>query len=265
MYSLRLVCKSEEVDVISADLWESGTTGIHETEENRDVILVAGFETNERRSGILTRFAAHKPEWYAEDAVDWAAVSRDAWPGRKIGDRFFVVPHWFAAPKVSGRLRLIHNPGLACGTGEHPCTQLALIALEKLLVPGWTVVDVGTGSGMLAIAALRLDAARAIGIDIDSAALAAARENFDLNELTPELVCGSADGLASGCSDLTIANISGTVLLSLWGDLLRITRRPGCLILTGFQEAESTALQKLLPQCEVFALDGWHCLAAKLS
>jgi ribosomal protein L11 methyltransferase len=262
MYSLWLACKPEEADLASAELWDEGTVGIRELEEECAVTLIASFQNDERKSQILTRFAAYSPRWIADEAVNWEAVSRDAWPGREVGSRFFVVPYWHATPKISGRLRLIHNPGLACGTVEHRCTQLALIALEKFVRPGTTVIDIGTGSGILAIAALRLGAARAIGIDVDSAALKVACENFELNELSAELVCGSADALAPNCSDLTIANISATVLLAIWEDLLLVTRRPGRLILTGFEHAESKKLEELLPRAEVFQLDGWGCLAA---
>jgi ribosomal protein L11 methyltransferase len=264
MYSLWLVCEPEEVDLLSAELWDAGTTGIREIDDDGRVTLVASFETNEHQSEILTEFSAYAPQWIADDAIDWEAVSSDAWPGREIGSRFFVVPHWHVAPKTSGRLRLTHNPGLACGTGEHPCTQLALIAFEKFVSPGCVVVDVGTGSGILAIAALRLGAALAMGIDVDCASLAAARENFDLNELTADLVCGSAECLADGCSDVTVANISGTVLLAIWEELVRITRRPGYLIVTGFPEAELGAFQQLLPQPEVFEMKEWRCVAARL-
>jgi ribosomal protein L11 methyltransferase len=265
VYSLRLICRSEEVDFLSAELYEAGTVGIREIDGNRNIILVAAFETNQHRSKILTRFSTYAPDWYAEDAVDWAKLSHEAWPAREVGKRFLLAPPWSTAPTPQGRLRLIHNPGLACGTGEHPCTQLALMAIEKVLRPGCTVADVGTGSGLLAIAALQLGAARAIGIDIDCAALAAARENFHLNALAAELVCGSADAVAAMCSDLTVANISATVLLAIWEELLRITRRPGHLILTGFPEGESKIFRELLPQTEVFEAEGWHCLAARLS
>jgi len=265
MYSLWLVCELEQVDLLSAELWEAGTTGIREIDEDGRLTLVASFETNEYQSAMLTEFSAYAPQWIAEDAIDWKAVSNDAWPGREIGSRFLVVPHWQVAPKTSGRLRLTHNPGLASGTGEHPCTQLALIAFEKFIFPGCVVVDVGTGSGILAIGALRLGAALAMGLDVDCASLAVARENFDLNELTPDLVCGSAECLADGCSDVTVANISGTVVLAIWEELLRITRRPGYLIVTGFPETELEAFQRLLTQFETFEMGEWRCLAARLS
>jgi ribosomal protein L11 methyltransferase len=139
-----------------------------------------------------------------------------------------------------------------------------LIALERFLPPASTVVDIGTGSGILAIAALRLSAGRAIGIDVDAAVLAAACENFNLNGLRAELICGSADTLVTTCSDVTVANISGPALLDIWEDLQRITKRAGLLILTGFSQAESSAFEKLLPGVDAFELGGWVCLVATL-
>lgn len=264
MYSLRLTCKPEEIDFVSADLYEAGTIGIRELDEDDRVTLIAGFETNEHRADLLTQFSTYSPQWYAEDEIDWTAVSRDAWPAREVGQRLFLAPPWSEAPTPPGRYRIVHNPGLACGTGEHPCTQLALQALEKCMRSGFSVVDIGTGSGILAIAALRLGAVESIGLDIDCAALVSARENFDLNALTAQLICGSADSLADASSDITVANISATVLLSIWDDLLRITRRPGCLIVTGFPGVESQRLEDLLPQAKAFELEGWRCLVGSV-
>lgn len=265
MYSLRLTCKPEEVDFLSAELCESGTIGIREFNESEQIVLVAGFETNEHRADIVRRLSAYSPEWYAEETVDWEGVSRSAWPEREIGKRLFLVPPWSAAPTPDGRKRIIHNPGLACGTGEHPCTQLALRALENHLVPGSTVVDIGTGSGILVIAALRLGASRAIGIDIDEAALTAARENFRLNGMEADLICGSAEALASGSADLTVANISATVLLNIWNELVRLTQSRGRFILTGFPQSEAQVIMQLLPDAEATQLEGWCCLTARIS
>ncbi|MBV9036001.1 MAG: 50S ribosomal protein L11 methyltransferase, partial [Acidobacteriaceae bacterium] len=162
-----------------------------------------------------------------------------------------------------GRVRIIHNPGLASGTGEHPCTQLVLEALERSVTPGATVLDVGTGSGVLAIAALQLGAGFALGIDPDINALQTARENL-LNGLTPALAAGSADCIADGWADITVANISGTVLLSILDDLLRATRLGGHLILSGFINDEAPAFLRLFPDAEQTTREGWSCLETKV-
>jgi ribosomal protein L11 methyltransferase len=140
-----------------------------------------------------------------------------------------------------------------------------LRALEECVTADSRVIDVGTGSGILAIAAVRLGAALAIGMDIDEASLQVTRENFLLNNLTPRLVVSSAEAVAEGWADVTVANISATVLLSILDELLRITRANGKLILTGFAEQECPALQAYFPRATVFRVDEWRCLIANVS
>ncbi len=270
MYSLRLTCTATDVDLLSAELWDAGTEGIQEIDAGEKTILIAAFNGNSARDDLLARFASYSPEWQHADGIDWVRRTRDAWPARSIGSRLFLAPLWNADTTPPGRERLIHNPGLACGTGEHPCTQLALTALEACVTPGCSVVDVGTGSGILAIAALRLGAETAAGIDIDVAALQAASENFLLNKLTPTLAAGSAECVADESADVTVANISGSVLLSIIDQLVRITRVDGCLILTGFPETELRPFQRIFPDAEISQVaisqrSEWCCLTIRLS
>jgi len=253
MYSLHLKCGPEDVDLLSAELWEAGTVGIRELEDG----LIAGFETNDNRIELLRRFGG---SWTQEDSTDWVEVTYRAWPARLVGNRIFLAPHWCTDETPGGRVRIIHNPGLACGTGEHPCTQLALAALEVAGVSGKTVVDIGTGSGLLAIAALRLGARVAIGVDFDEAALSAARENFDFNGLPADLAVGSAECLRK--ADITIANISATVILSIADELLRIG---GILILTGLSDYELPAMEQTFGTGTVTSNGEWRCLSLQLS
>jgi ribosomal protein L11 methyltransferase len=262
VFSLRVSCPAEEVDVVSADLWEQGTAGIREQESGTQTVLIAAFETDLAREQLLEQFANYEPEWLAEEATDWAEYVKSSWPAREVGDRLFVAPVWSTAKTPADRVRVVHNPGLASGTGEHPCTLLALEALERLSPKAARVVDVGTGSGMLAIAALRLGARQALALDTDFEALQVARENFQLNGLKPQLVAGSCNALGSGCSTLTVANISGTVLLSMFDDLLRITSPNGHLILTGFPEWELAVFRELLPGATVSGMNEWRCVVS---
>ena len=264
MYFLRLTCPVADVEQVSVELWDAGTEGIQEMDQGDASVLLAGFATNDDRAMLLQHFARYAPEWEHGEATDWIAHTKESWPPRSVGEQLFLAPPWCADATPGGRHRVIHNPGMACGTGEHPCTQLALEALEKSVTRGHAVVDVGTGSGILAIAALRLGAGIAVGVDTDEAALAAARENFILNDLRPTLAAGSADILRPEAADVTIANISGTVLLYLADDLLRITKPRGTLILTGFPESEAPAFQRLFPTAESSALNEWRCLIATL-
>ncbi len=264
MHALRLTCEPGEVDGISAQLWEAGTAGIQEIERGALVELIAGFEDARRGTELLERFQAYRPEWERQPETDWVAVTHAAWPPREIGTRIFLVPLWFNGSTPRGRVRIIHNPGRASGTGEHPCTQLVLEALERIVKRDMTVLDVGTGSGILAIAAVRLGATVVCGVDTDAEALETARENFELNGVAPNLVAGTAECLLSETGDVVAANINPTVLLSILDDLFRITKPGGHLILSGFVAEETSALVDLLPRSEVSGRGPWRCIVAAL-
>jgi ribosomal protein L11 methyltransferase len=250
---LHLKCKPAELDLLSAELWEAGTVGIRELEDG----LIAAFETNDQRAELVQRFGG---TWIQEDSTDWVEATHRAWPARLIGNRIFLAPPWCMDETPAGRVRIIHNPGLACGTGEHPCTQLGLAALESLDLKDRTVVDIGTGSGVLAIAALQLGAKIAVGADFDEAALSAARENFELNNLPADLAAGSADCVR--CADVLVANISATVILSIADELLRIGGR---LILTGFSDYELPAMEQTFGTGAVTSSGEWRCLSLQAS
>ena len=157
---------------------------------------------------------------------------------------------------------MVHNPSFASGTGEHPCTQLALVALEACVVPGSRVIDIGTGSGILAIAARLLDATSAIGLDTDETALNVARENHALNGLAPQLIAGSAECLSDSCADIVVANINATVLLSMADEVLRIAAPGGRMILTGFTEPELSAIEQNFSASakRVYQFGEWVCV-----
>jgi ribosomal protein L11 methyltransferase len=261
VFSLRVECAAQEVDRLSGELWDLGAVGIQEFDYDESVVLAIAFQTEQNKAALLDRYARFSPDWEQLEETDWVAHTQQSWPARAVGDRLFLAPPWSDEPTPPGRLRIIHNPGLACGTGEHQCTQLALMALEETVIPGIRVLDIGTGSGLLAVAALRLGASFAVGADPDESALAVARENFALNELSAYLVVGSADAFANNSVDIVVANISGTVLLSILDDLMRIGRT---LLLTGFTEDELPAFQQLLPNSSVFALDEWRLIRADL-
>jgi ribosomal protein L11 methyltransferase len=261
MYVLSFTCESSQVDLLSGELWEAGTLGIREVlGSNGFTTLEAAFEVSSARDRLLEQFGSLRPTWRRLPDRDWGQDTQQAWPGRAIGRRLFLAAPWCSDPTPARRERISHNPGLACGTGEHPCTQLALEALEIVTSPGVSVFDVGTGSGLLAIAALKLGAAIAIGLDIDLGALSAARENFALNKFTPNLVAGSTDCLMPEAADVIVANINASVLLSLADDLLGAIKPGGVLVLTGFPEEESRVVEAMFPPGSIATREGWTCI-----
>ncbi len=263
MYSLHLFCPPGDVDLLSSELWEEGTVGVREVDQGESIQLIAAFESDLREASLLARFGQHQAAWEQEDDIDWVQYTKDSWPARSVGRTLFLAPPWCEESTPAGRVRLVHNPGLACGTGDHPCTQMALEALESLVATRHAVLDIGTGSGILAIAAKLLGASIAIGVDPDPVALDTARENFRLNNLPAALIEGSVDCVKSGFADITVANISSTVLLMIHEDLIRATKPGGKLILTGFAEAESAIFRNCM-RCEQVLSDGeWCCIVGQ--
>jgi ribosomal protein L11 methyltransferase len=223
MFSLFFRPSSDQEDLLIAELSECGTSGIVEEEGG----IRAFFDDLSQ----IHRFAGQNPEVREEKPVDWAQATRDAWPPIAVGKRFFLTPPWCAEPVPAGRLRLPIYPGMACGTGRHPATQLALEAIERHIRPGDAVADVGTGSGILAAAAALVGAGKVIGCDVDPDALRIASERVPL-----PLFVGSAGAIRSGWADVVIANIDAATIETLAGELARIRKPASKLILTGFPE-----------------------------
>lgn len=192
-----------------AELYAAGTCGVIE----HDGWLEAFFEDRESAD----RFG----EPVECPVVDWERQNYDAWPPLLIGEKFFVVAPWRADPTPPGRLRLEIDPGMQCGTGQHRCTQLCLEAMERVIRPGDTVLDVGSGSGILSIAAKLLGAGRVIACDLDTEAA----------KPVPFFI-GSADAVRDHAFDVVVSNIGEEVLGRLRPDLERVAPRR---ILSGFQ------------------------------
>lgn len=223
MFSLFFRPAPDQEDLLIAELSECGTTGIVEEEGG-----IRAFFDDLNQIG---RFSDQNPEVREEKPVDWAQATRDAWPPIAVGKRFFLTPPWCREPTPAGRLRLPIYPGMACGTGRHPATQLALEAIERLIRPGDAVVDVGTGSGILAAAAALVGAGRVIGCDVDPDAVRIAGERVQL-----PMFVGSASAIRSGWADVVIANIDAATIEDLAAEFARIRKPQAMLILTGFPE-----------------------------
>lgn len=158
---------------------------------------------------------------------DWANGWKKYYQPLEIGKRLYVVPEWLPHQAPAGRVSLILNPGLTFGTGAHPTTQLCLEEVERYAAEGQRVLDLGCGSGILSIAALKLGADYALGVDIDPKAPDVARENGELNGVSPEsyrLLAGDVLGdkslqteLAGRPWDLILANIVADVIIPLSG------------------------------------------------
>ena len=170
------------------------------------------------------------------DEEDWATAWKKYYHPVKISGRFTIVPTWEQyEPVESDELIIELDPGMAFGTGTHPTTVMCLQALETYVKPGSTVVDVGTGSGVLSIGAALLGASRVHALDLDEVAVVAAKENITLNKVDEiiEVTHGNLLDSVKEPANIIIANILAEVILSFSGDAYAILPEDGLFIVSG--------------------------------
>jgi ribosomal protein L11 methyltransferase len=187
---------------------------------------------------------------------DWAEAWKEHFYVHRVGERIVIVPSWREFEPEPGDLVVHLDPGMAFGTGLHPTTRLCLEALQRSIRGGEAVLDLGTGSAILAIAAALLGAGRVLALEIEPVAVRVAGENVARNELDAviDVRPGSLPMAEAGEAhfDLVVANISFRVLSELHPDIRRVLRPGGLALLSGVLEADAPKLVELL------AADGWR-------
>jgi ribosomal protein L11 methyltransferase len=169
------------------------------------------------------------------DYADWAEAWKESYQVLHVGRRLVIRPSWRDYMPQPNEAVLTLDPGMAFGTGLHPSTRLCLIALEKWLSPGDSLLDVGTGSGILAIAAARLGARAVLAFDIDPVAVLVARENVLLNDVADivEVRQGTLPEAEATGFNLAVVNILAETIAGLAPDLARCLAPGGLLIASG--------------------------------
>ena len=252
MFSLWIECSPAEKDRIVAELWEQGTVGIVEHDLAGGACRLQAFFAEP----VSTRYG---DDWHVEEERDWNAIARSCWQPFTVGSRFFLAPSWRDDPTPAGRFRIEIDPGMAFGTGLHATTQLCMEALEEHLRPGASVLDVGTGSGILAIAAALLGAGRVWACDVDAEAVEITRRNVQRAGMPVALFVGSTACVRARSADVVVANINAATLTCLAADIA--AARTEVAILSGFVIAEAGALMAALgiPVREVREKNDWVC------
>ena len=204
-------------------------------------------------------------KWVEEE--DWANNWKAYFKPMRVGQRLVVVPSWESFELQDGDLPLYLDPGMAFGTGTHATTSLCLRWLEQLVQPGSRVLDVGTGSGILAIAARRLGADPVVGIDIDPVAVQVAQENAAKNGTAIDLRQGTIDQVEPGEADLVIANIIASIIIDILPDVVTRLKSGGRFLASGIIAEKKQAVVDamtaawLLP-LEVREENGWVAILA---
>ena len=208
--------------------------------------------------------------------TNWEESWKDSYPPQEVGETIIVLPYWLA-DQAGDRLPVILDPGLTFGTGAHPSTQMVMETMENLVKPGFHCLDLGSGSGILSIAALRLGAETAIGIDIDPKAEDIARENAAYNgfaapaftALTGNVTEDRAlmDSLAAKEYDLVLVNIVADVIIGLAPILPHFLPERSALICSGILDVRLAEVIAALEQAgltitAIKEKEDWRCVAA---
>lgn len=226
----------------------------------------------EQKLGSLALSVTPLPE------TNWEESWKDSYPPQPVGNRLLVLPIWDAEQDTDGRLPVILDPGLTFGTGAHPSTQMVMETMEETLTPGGSCLDLGSGSGILSIAALRLGAASAIGVDIDPKAEDIARQNCSYNGFSqPEFAAYTGnvltdkplmDRLCAKRYNLVLVNIVADVIISLAPVLPGLLDEDSTLICSGILDTRLdevvAALQKAgLTVTHTRSKEDWRCVTAR--
>jgi ribosomal protein L11 methyltransferase len=222
----------------------------------------------------LSRLAALYPtarpasiETAAVEALDWAAVARSHHRPVAIGRRLLVAPPW-DVPDAPGREVLVIEPGMAFGTGQHATTRGCLEAIEAAVEAGGvaSALDVGTGSGILALALARLGVPRVVAIDDDPQVLPVARENLARNGAARVEVSGGTAAGLDGRFDLVVANLLADILVREADALRARTADGGGLVVAGLLESQAEAVVAAYPGWLVaddYREEGWCTLVLR--
>jgi len=244
--------RPEELELVQLRLWEFGATGLEERDQTTIVrepgdgvvVVYAAFEDEVAARRALNDLGAQ----YDADLIhvpheEWATEWRRGFSAQRIGRRLLLHPSWEPAQSQAGDVVLTIDPENAFGSGDHETTRLVLGLLDARVGGGERVVDVGCGSGILSIAAVRLGAASSMAIDIEDDSIVVTKRNAALNGVASNINASTTPLAAvEGEFDLVLANIETRVLVHMPADLGARMAPGGTLILSGILRKEQEEL-----------------------
>uniref|UniRef100_A0A0D9WI78 ETFB lysine methyltransferase n=1 Tax=Leersia perrieri TaxID=77586 RepID=A0A0D9WI78_9ORYZ len=272
--SVRIRCRKEDAEVLSEGLLCFGATSVTVDDiaaaGNLDEITITSiYAHGEDVDSSVSNAASsagleYKPvyETSVGKQCDWVTVVQETYESTKVINGLWVIPKWRTPPDPQA-INIIINPGLAFGTGEHPTTKLCLLLLRETVKGGERLLDYGTGTGVLGIAALKMGAALSTGIDIDPQAVTSACENMMLNEENKP-TGGLELKSSKGSYDIVAANILLNPLLELVEDIIGYAKPGGIVAVSGILTEQvpkvEEAYSRYLENISVSEIDGWACL-----
>lgn len=244
--------------------------GYFSEEDNIDEIIAYINKKVEEIKSLGIDVGEGKVEFEKMYEEDWANNWKKYYKPSKVGEKIVVKPIWEEYEVKDEELVVELDPGMAFGTGEHETTRMCIQALEKYVQKDSTVFDVGCGSGILAIAAAKLGAKLAVGVDLDPVAVESAKENVGFNNIDNiEILHGNLIEVIDGKADIVVANIIAEIICILTEDVSRVIKPNGYFITSGIIHDRVEMVTNKLEECgfEVVKVnkDGeWNCIIAKL-
>lgn len=215
-----------------------------------------------------------KNEYFLEESLvretDWSENWKQYYKPVKIGKELLVCPEWEQDSNEENRKVVFIDPGMAFGTGTHETTKLCLEAMEDYVKDGDVIFDVGTGSGILSVAAISLGAKSAVAVDIDELAIKMANQNVSLNHMEDYILVkkGNLLDVVQGQANIIVSNIIAEIICTMVGDLREHLSDGGIFITSGIIEAKVPMVLEVLSQhsftiIENRSQNGWHLIVAR--
>ncbi|MBU9713956.1 50S ribosomal protein L11 methyltransferase [Evansella tamaricis] len=202
---------------------------------------------------------------------EWATAWKKYYKPVKVSERFTITPTWEEYNKVHEEEVIIElDPGMAFGTGTHPTTVLCIQAIERYVSPGDSIIDVGTGSGVLSIAAAKLGASSVVAIDLDEVAVKVAKLNVKLNKCQNVVTVYQSNLMENVREnpDVIVANILADVIVSLTNDAYEILKPGGTFITSGIIQGKRSDVKEAMAKSgfeleEIIEMEDWLAIVAK--
>lgn len=272
---LRIELKGFEKDILSAELFQVGSSGIEEISDNLWIAYFTKKIEMTVLASLLIRLREINPVFQetqilssTEKYQDWNSEWKKYFRSQKVGQRIWISPPWDKPTVSNEEILLIIDPQMAFGTGTHETTQLVIIALEKYIREGFKVLDAGTGSGILAILAKKLGAGYTLGFDIDQYAIDNAKHNAVLNNISDiDFLIGNQKVIPQNNFNIILANINQQILIEMISILVDHLASQGILILSGILKTDKKKMLSIVPSglkmLEDLQKDGWLAIVLK--
>lgn len=253
-YLYKIFTQPFNVELLSGILWDFDITGLLEDEDHITIFISENSKTNEgqiadslkklQNEMLIEKFSITKELLEDKNWNELWVKSREV---IRVSERIVIKPSFKSYQANKNEIVLTIDPKMSFGTGEHQTTKLVLRLLEKFVKKGMKILDVGSGTGILSIAAIKLGASKAFAVDFDETCFDNCKENIIINKVENkiEVVTGEIDSVKENDFDMILANIQKNVLLNIAEKIKMKTRMKGIVILSGLLNEDEQAIHNI--------------------